>query len=412
MSTKKGIATLLAALMVAGVAQAVTVTMGSVTQDAQTRRVTFTYRLDAPAIITADVRTNNGSGVYISIGSRNQRYMTGQVNKLVAATDTDVSFAWQPDVSWSYSGKVKAVIRAWSLDAPPTYMVFNLLDTDEVRYYVDEEALPYPITDDIYKTEKLVFRKIPAKGITWRMGAPEGAPGRQSNPTAKAHNVKLTADYYMGVYEYTIRQWLLTVSSDPSYGEFAKAADKRRACFGTSYNFLRGTSWPDSGHDVTANGPIDQLRDKFGIDVDLPTEAQWEYACRAGEGDGYYDGSAYGLENITNLAWVSQNSTSATAPVGMLKPNNWGLYDMLGNAYEVCLDWIDTTKDLSEYTCEDPPGVPSSGANTRAFRGGGYDMSYENCISSYRHPYWDSTADYQNIGFRLCAPAVAPNKSK
>ena len=102
---------------------------------AQDRLVSVSYSIDEPAIITVDVQTNRGDGVFVSIGSANARGFVGDVNKLVTNVNETLTMTWRPDLFWSEGGRisgdnVKAVVTAWATNAPPDYMVINLIDRD------------------------------------------------------------------------------------------------------------------------------------------------------------------------------------------------------------------------------------------------------------------------------------------
>ena len=173
-----------------------------------------------------------------------------------------------------------------------------------------------------------------------------------------------------------------------------------------SWNMIRGDSsiynWPGSAS-VDPDSFAGRIQTLTGLNLDLPTEAQWEYACRAGTTSEYNNGS-----NSTNdlrfLGRYYDNTTdgkggysSGHTTVGSYLPNAWGLYDMHGNVYEWCLDW---SAYLSGNTT-DPVGA-SSGAN-RVCRGGWYLGQPEECTSSYGGGSSPSN-EYGFIGFRLCCP--------
>ena len=122
--------------------------------------------------------------------------------------------------------------------------------------------------------------------------------------------------------------------------------------------------------------------------LQLPTEAQWEYACRAGS-TGAYAG------NLDDMAWYENNSGSRTHSVGTKKPNAWGLYDMHGNVYEWCQDWFGKYPSGS---VTDPTG-PSSGSD-RVGRGGSWDDDAGGCRSAYRS-YGEPGYRYYYLGFRV-----------
>ena len=214
-----------------------------------------------------------------------------------------------------------------------------------------------------------------------------------SDQTCENHRVTLTKPFYIGVFEVTQRQWELVMGSWPDrsprsfygYGETYPA-------YNISYDDIRGSSlgaqWPASSA-VDTLSFLGRLRAKTGLNLDLPTEAQWEYACRAGTTTTYYWGDA--MDGA--YAWYSGNSGSKTHPVGTKLPNAWGLYDMSGNVWEWCRDWSGT---LAYGT--DPKG--SASGSYRVERGGNWIYNADNCASSHRTGGSPSNrVDY--LGFRL-----------
>ena len=130
-----------------------------------------------------------------------------------------------------------------------------------------------------------------------------------------------------------------------------------------------------------------------GVTYRLPTEAEWEYAARAGTTTAYSFGND--KSQLSQYAWYGDNSGGQTHPVGKLKPNAWELYDMHGNVWEWVQDWY------GPYTAGaavDPEG-PSSGSN-RVIRGGGWDDGAGNCRSTYR-VNWPPGYRFGRLGFRL-----------
>ena len=130
-----------------------------------------------------------------------------------------------------------------------------------------------------------------------------------------------------------------------------------------SWNDIRGGTWPGGTPGTTTFMGI--LGAKTGLVCDLPTEAQWEYACRAGTTTAYNNGSDSDLDP---LGWYSSNSNSTTHEVGTKTPNAWGLYDMHGNVSEWCLDWQGGTY---WWTRKDPAG-PAGPLRRRVARGGSW----------------------------------------
>jgi hypothetical protein len=221
------------------------------------------------------------------------------------------------------------------------------------------------MTSNIYKTDVLLMRKIPAAGVVWRMGQPYphgencatgGGSGQkkadiQNNETG--HMVKLTNDYYAAVFMTTRYQYWRLTGSKPS--AISKNPDDTEPAAYMGYDNLRGASdaffagWPTAGHKVKAGSVLRGIRDFTGIEsMDLPTEAEWEYACRAGTGSALNSGkecsdtvSGHPDGNMAEVGWMQYNEPKINAPmpVGLLKPNNWNLYDCHGNLFEICLDW-------------------------------------------------------------------------
>ena len=254
-------------------------------------------------------------------------------------------------------------------------------------------ASSYPVTylheppsggfnTDAYKTTKLVLRKIPAGAFT--MGSPSGESGRDSDESQ--HKVTLTKPFYIGLFEVTQKQWQLVTGSNPSSFSGDKRPVER-----VSWNTIRGnTNWPASSA-VSASSYMGRLRARTGLEFDLPTEAQWEYACRAGTTTAY----SYGASANGDYMWYDSNSSRQTHDVGTKKPNPWGLYDMHGNVWEWCLDWY--TSNLGTAAVTDPKGA-SSGSG-RVLRGGGWSSSAAYCRSAYRGDSPSHAYDY--LGFRL-----------
>ena len=253
-------------------------------------------------------------------------------------------------------------------------------------------ATSYPVTalvappdggwTDEYKTTKLVLRRIEAGSF-------------QMNGT---YNVTISQPFYMGVFEVTQKQYAFVMGSNPAhYRGDARPVEQ------VSWNTIRGNSsthnWP-SVTTVDANSFMGKLRAKTGLALDLPTEAQWEYACRAGTTSDYNNGGN-NESDLKKLGRYYSNggSSSQHAIVGSYFPNAWGLYDMHGNVWEWCLDWYGS---LSSST--DPKG-PTSGAR-RVGRGGSWRYSADGCTSSNRYDYYPSGADLSDVyGFRLVCPA-------
>ena len=398
------------------------------------RTVKVTYKLDADAVVTLDILTNSTDGAWVSIGAKNITHTWGDVHKLVKKTGegatSEHTCYWAADKSWKEKVgdkfDVKAVVKAWAVNAPPDYMVVDILPkAGTVRYYECAEQLPDGgVTAKVYKTDRIVMRKIPAKGVTYIMGSPLGEIGRfgrvNDGGVETSHYVTLTNDYYIGVYELTRQQYIHVTghkAQDTSSGTklWPENVEGENACIPATkdiykwfdYDAMRGADWPSSGYAVS--GYLATFRNKLGVDFDLPTEAQWEYACRAGESAALYTGETLEdselSENLDAIAWYKGNSENSYHPVGMLKPNGFGLYDMLGNVAEHVLDW--RQDDLGSDAVIEPIG-PETGTYAVP-RGGSYNKSASYCRAAFRQ-HWvkrDLNGRHSDIGFRLWAPAIA-----
>ena len=237
------------------------------------------------------------------------------------------------------------------------------------------------------------MRRIPAG--TFKMGSPASEETRDTDDRLQT-DVTLTRPYYVGVFEVTENQWNRINNGSTSGGSVAKGGD--------SYNVLRGTgrNWP-TDRTVDPNSWIAKLRTKTGIPFDLPTEAQWEKAARAGTVGVYYDGTVQpDTSKLNALAWTGHQEASADRvphSVGLLKPNNYGLYDVLGNMAEKVLDWY---VNPAPGETVDPVG-PVSGSN-RIYKGAGYNFTGEQVRLAARSPCGEGSTS-ANWGFRLAMPA-------
>lgn len=382
---------------------------GTTIEQQSSRTVKITYNLDEDAVVTLDILTNATADVWVSIGAENITHTWGDVNVLVKGAGQHTLY-WAPEKSWTAQFNeryaVKALVKAWAKDAPPDYMVVDLETSGAIRYYETAEQLPNGgLTNDCYRTDRLVMRKIPAKGVQWRMGSPSVETGRHTGrwyAEETTHYVTLTNDYYMGVFEVTKRQaWYMGAEwQSPAALPIGQA----------SYASIRGDNasydWSVSGHAVDPNSYIGKLRTLTGIDTfDLPSEARWEYACRAGASGAYNNGS-----DVTAVAWYKDNSGSATHRVGEKLPNAWGLYDMLGNVREQCLEWLSDNLESSSVIEPTPTAKTDpyqDGNYYKVARGGSYDETADTCRNADRTSYVKVNTYYKNTGFRLACDAVA-----
>jgi formylglycine-generating enzyme required for sulfatase activity len=223
------------------------------------------------------------------------------------------------------------------------------------------------------------FVLIPAG--TFMMGSPDSDP--DAFPIEKpVHQVTLSQAFYLGKYPVTQAQWEAVMGTNPS--QF-KGADRP----------VENVSWDD------VQAFMQKLSEREGGDhYRLPTEAQWEYACRAGSSTRYHFGDD--AAQLGNYAWYYQNSDNQTHPVGQKQPNAWGLYDMHGNVWEWVQDWYGayTSNPVTD------PISPTSGAR-RVFRGGDWGNAARYVRAANRSAYEPGNR-VGDLGFRCLSSGGEP----
>lgn len=401
-----------------------TVSDVTMSQDSS-RKVTISYVLTGEdGIVTVDIQTNftDEAGIHwVSIGPENLKGFGGDVHRLVQPTTGTErrTMTWHPDVSWPGeridTATARAVVTAWDKKSPPDWMIVHLLAPYDVTYYPFAEMIPDGITAFKYKTEYMPFRKIPAKGVTYWAGTPAT---RTDDDTNKRHQVLFTYDYYMAVYEMTVSQFN-TYTGTALDTSNIKPKTLWEKYFVTAWRGTGdGAKWPTynadgsldwvTSHKVAAGSNIDKFRQKTGLEADLPTEAEFDFACRAGSQGLYYatcvEDREYGYTGaVADLARCSQGDSAKPIEVGTFNPNVWGLYDMLGNAKEACLDYyvaFGTTYADQTKVYVDPAGpTGTSGTSKTVFAGG--DCKY-GVSCGVRTGLASNT--YEADGIRLCVP--------
>ena len=234
---------------------------------------------------------------------------------------------------------------------------------------------------DLTNSIGMKFKLIPAG--EFMMGSHSVNEGPQ-------HKVRIAKPFYMGMTEVTQGQYEKVMGKNPS--SYAKT--------GRTANYVKGTD--------TSNFPVEtiswddavefcrKLSAVEGHTYRLPTEAEWEYCCRAGSATKYCFGD--GESSLSEYAWFDENSGFATHPVGTKKPNAWGLFDMHGNVWEWTSDWHDEGYYAKSPT-EDPTG-PETGS-LRIYRGGSWGDAAKYCQSSMRSRNPPSLGDRNDLGFRV-----------
>ena len=379
--------------------------------------------------VPCDLLTIKGVGHGFDIGFKGfDQYTPEQMKIMALARDTSV--AWFEKYLLAPKKEVKIAEKAAPAAAPKVdltkeYAVVDLSKGSEGPWPVTEldKSPDDLLKDDAWRTTKILLRRIPAGKFV--MGTPAGDAigeqyAREYHAADKQHTVTLTKAFYVAVFPTTQEQWSRVTGGNPSYF----AGNPKRPVETVSWNDIRGGNWPVG--EVDAKSFIARLRKGSSQPFDLPTEAQWEYACRAGTTRALNDpaanlpantsgqkmaGKGEGFDctdaNLDKIAWFEGNSQRQTHDVGLKAPNAWGLYDMCGNVSQWCLDF------MAEYPGDatDPAGpVLEKTQGGRIARGGYWSMSAAGCRSSARNcdasaPQDRDSVRYNVCGFRLALPA-------
>ena len=294
------------------------------------------------------------------------------------------SFVWTSDLD----GEVKSDRKSFdtsSLSVGTHTIILTVTDkngntgTDSISITIN----PYHPTDETY-TNSIGMTFVYIEPGTFMMGSPEDELGRNRYETQ--HQVTLTKGYYMQITEVTQGQWETVMGSNPSY--FDECGENCP---------VEQVSWEN------AQSFIEELnRMEASNGYSLPTEAQWEYAARAGSTTAFANGGITETKcnydpNLDAMGWYCYNSDDKTHPVAQKGPNAWGLYDMHGNVWEWCLDWWGI---YPEESVTNPEG-PTSGS-FRVQRGGSCidPVGAHSCRSAYRSSYNPDSPNY-SFGLRI-----------
>jgi len=299
------------------------------------------------------------------------------------------------------AGGLSFQLKAWSLSTPPDYMAVSLLAPSCVRYYVSSNAVPGGVQDVRWKEDWMLLRRIPAKGVAWRAGcaADDYCWGASEQTAANGFQalryVTGTADFYLGVYEVTQGQYMrLTDGVNPSVVQQASftSSMKHHARHQTDWKYhpVESVTW------TLATNAVTKLATASGLGFGLPTADDWEFAARGETQWGTYNGVPHDPTHIKPIGvnYQAQNEYYGGAmneqhpqyachmPVGLKRPNKYGLYDMVGNVTEWCAGWFD------------------AGQTTRPKKGGDVHMSGEGHGVGYTRGAGENAADFRN-GFRI-----------
>jgi formylglycine-generating enzyme required for sulfatase activity len=200
--------------------------------------------------------------------------------------------------------------------------------------------------------------------------------GKKYKDEKPIHHVTITQGFYLGIVPVTQAQWQAVTADTPSH-------------FRGNGRPVETVSWHD-GQTFCA-----KLAALTGKPIRLPTEAEWEYACRADKATNYSSGN--GKSALKKVGWFCENSGGKTQSVGKLEPNGWGLFDMHGNVWEWCADG---KRIYPEESQTDPVG-PSGALDARVLRGGSSGDNPDYCRAAFRLSYAPS-ARYDFCGLRVC----------
>ena len=240
------------------------------------------------------------------------------------------------------------------------------------------------LAQDTWTLKDIELEMIKCPAGEFLMGSPKGEMGRDLKEIQ--HKVVLSDSFMIGKYEVTQKQYKAVMGKNPSK-------------FKNDTQPVELVNWND------AKEFCEKLNTKFsssipsGFKFDLPTEAQWEYACRAGTNSSLNNGkeltTEYKCDNLDEVGWYAKNSKFTTHPVGQKQPNSWGIYDMQGNVSEWCLDY---NGSFVEGEAKDPLG-PEKGTD-RVIKGGNYNVNAKFCRSAIRLNANPKTKDMKT-GFRV-----------
>lgn len=287
-------------------------------------------------------------------------------------------------------------------------IVHRINKLKKVSYQGPEKGKEWVIED-----AGLLLLPIPAGNF--QMGSAEGGflgigkeKGRRKNEGPQ-HEVTISSSFWMAKFPVTISEFITFLDSSENKGEISwpaiscpkSEAGNGNGCWDDPNNPMVEINWLDATNFckwLTAR-ELRYNRIPDGYIYRLPTEAEWEYCCRAGSLTKFFFGDS---ENkLIEYAWYKKNSHGKSQRVGQKKPNQWGLHDMLGNVWEWCQDKYG---DYSESPAIDPFGSSSGVGFSR--RGGSWINDADHCRSAYRN-HWEAKSAYKYLGFRL---VLAPTR--
>ena len=317
---------------------------------------------------------------------------------LVLVLSGVMTMAEEPSISYKVEGNELVI----------NYTEALYQSEDAVRWEKVENAVnPYKIMmgqknlyfcskkEPVNKNFTLFLSDVASLNMIWvepgsfGMGSPENEIGRSNDE--KLHQVILTKGYWLGMSEVTQGQYKTVTGENPSGTQGMELPVEK-------------VTWFEAISFCTKINELEKIAGRLpeGYEYSLPTEAQWEYACRAGTSTPLNSGKELSPNNMDEVGWYQGNSYLQTHPVETKQKNFWGFYDMHGNAWEWCRDWYSSTY-YEDAVMVDPKG-PETGAR-RVLRGGSWSESMEDCRSAVRY-YFNPNERANYAGFRLALVPV------
>ena len=317
-------------------------------------------------------------GSSLSVGPSSLSLSSGQTGSCVISGGTSPYSANSSNTSVATASVFGSALIVTGISAGSTTITVSDSASDSATVSVTVSgSTPGTYTNSLGQT----FNLLPAG--TFTMGSPSDELGRYSDEGPQ-HQVTLPQPFYMQTTEVTQAQWESVMGSNPSYFSECPTCP------------VEQVSWNDVQDYIT------QMNLRGEGAYSLPTEAQWEYAARAGSTTAFYNGGITETgcdydQNLNAIGWYCYNSDDEIHPVAQKSPNAWGLYDMSGNVWEWCSDWY-ASDYYSNSPMDDPQG-PSTGSY-RVARGGSWDNIVRYCRAAVRYYFWPDYR-YGSIGFRL-----------
>ena len=326
------------------------------------RKVDIGFRMSQPSAYAA---TSWGAAVQVAVTYDGETHVLPR-----EALSCDTIFGsgcqtitWTPGAELG-NARIESAVFSVTVTNAPVHATYMVVDLDSgVRKYAGADFAEQ-VNSDIYKRSKMVFRYCPATtSDAWMsisggndyftIGSPTTESGRRDGTSENQQNIRLTKGFWFAVFPTTWMQW--TKLGGARSTQTSATYDCYPAC-GLTYDVVRGADTSTSGYryptskDVDASTPLGRLRTLTGVAFDLPTEAQWEYACRAGTTSRYFWGSTFNSDYV-----------SGECVVGTKKSNNWGIFDLIGGVHQ----WTTTlgrrtdaggsANDRIDYTAGDDP---------------------------------------------------------